>query len=223
MSKTGVPSWISELNDEERVWATDYLAKRLPYDTMRGLRFEARKNPDFLTQSVLKLDATAEGVKLIIQMRASLRQKRRRALGKGRVSCSFTLPCSTKAKLKRMAKSAGTTETEILESLIEGAQQAKDVQKEEKRREALEKMITRNSNKLAQELNKIRLEATTRHLDACLKQLSSWQVYLNEQAPELSLEQQDEAIKLSEKRMREIREAIGAAVAKYEMMSPRLI
>ncbi len=113
---------------------------------MRGLRFEARKNPDFLTQSVLKLDATAEGVKLIIQMRASLRQKRRRALGKGRVSCSFTLPCSTKAKLKRMAKSAGTTETEILESLIEGAQQAKDVQKEEKRREALEKMITRNSN-----------------------------------------------------------------------------
>ena len=162
-------------------------------------------------------------MKLIERLRNAIRQRRYRLAEGGRKTCSFTLPLNTKAKLKTLAKEADTTETAVLEKLIEEAQQASQDQKEEKRREALEKTITRNSSKLAQELNKIRLEVTTKHLDACLKRLAGWQVYLNEQSPELSPEQQSEALKLAEKQMREIQEAIRAAVAKYEMMSPRVI
>lgn len=135
----------------------------------------------------------------------------------------FHLAARHQGQAKGPGKSAGTTETAIIESLIEEAQQSSQDRKEEKRRWALEKTITRNSSKLAQELNKIRLDATTRHLDTCLKRLSGWQVYLNEQAPELSSEQESEANKIAEKRMREIQEAIRAIVAKHEMMSPRNI
>tara|TARA_B100001059_G_scaffold228394_1_gene259409 strand:+ start:830 stop:1504 length:675 start_codon:yes stop_codon:yes gene_type:complete len=224
VSETGAaPSWFNELNGEERAWATNYLVERMPREALAGLAFEVRVNPALLIQSIRKLETMAEGVKLIGRARNNLRQKRYRASAKGRATCSFTLPRDTKAKLKGLAKSAGTTETAIIESLIEEAQQSSQDRKEEKRRWALEKTITRNSSKLAQELNKIRLDATTRHLDTCLKRLSGWQVYLNEQAPELSSEQESEANKIAEKRMREIQEAIRAIVAKHEMMSPRNI
>lgn len=224
VSETGAaPSWFNELNSEERAWATNYLVERMPREAMAGLAFEVRGNLALLIQSIRKLETMAEGVKLIARARNNLRQKRYRASAKGRVTCSFTLPRDTKAKLKGLAKSAGTTDTAIIESLIEGALQSSQDQKEEKRREALEKTITRNSSKLAQELNKIRLEATTKHLDASLKRLAGWQVYLNEQTPELSAEQESEANRIAEKRMREIQEAIRAVVAKYEMMSPRNI
>ncbi len=224
VSETGTaPSWFNQLNDKERAWATDYLVEKMPREALAGFAFEVRANPTLLIQSIRKLETMAEGVKLIARARNNLRQKRYRSSAKGRATCSFTLPRDTKAKLKGLAKSAGTTETAILEKLIQEAQQASQDQKEEKRRESLEKKITRNSDKLAQELNKIRFEATTKHLDACLKRLAGWQVYLNEQSPELSPEQQSEALKLAEKQMREIQEAIRAAVAKYEMMSPRVI
>ena len=224
MSDTGAaPSWFNELSGEERTWATNYLVERMPREAMAGLAFEVRGNPALLIQSIRKLETMVEGVKLITRVRNNLRQKRYRASAKGRATCSFTLPRDTKAKLKGLAKIAETTETAIIESLIEGAQQSSQDRKEEKRREALEKTITRNSSKLAQELNKIRLEATTKHLDASLKRLASWQVYLNEQTPELSAEQESEANRIAEKRMREIQEAIRAIVAKHEMMSPRNI
>ena len=64
---------------------------------------------------------------------------------------------------------------------------------------------------------------TTKHLDASLRRLAGWQVYLNEQTPELSAEQESEANRIAEKRMREIQEAIRAVLAKHEMMSPRNI
>lgn len=224
VSETGTaPSWFNQLNDKERAWATNYLVEKMPREALAGFAFEVRANPTLLIQSIRKLETMTEGVNLITRVRNNLRQKRYRASAKGRATCSFTLPRDTKAKLKGLAKSAETTETAIIESLIEGAQQSSQDRKEEKRREALVKTITRNSSKLAQELNKIRLEATTKHLDACLKRLAGWQVYLNEQAPELSSEQESEANKIAEKRMREIQEAIRAIVAKHEMMSPRNI
>ncbi|WP_426944548.1 hypothetical protein ACP4J5_02440 [Pseudomonas oryzihabitans] len=217
------PSWFNELSGEERTWATNYLIERMPRKAMAGFAFEVRGDLALLIQSIRTLETMAEGVKLIARARNNLRQKRYRASAKGRAICSFTLPRDTKAKLKGLAKSAGTTETAIIEDLIEGARQSRQDRKEEKRREVLEKTIARNSSKLAQELNKIRLEVTTKHLDASLKRLASWQVYLNEQAPELSSEQESEANKIAEKRMREIQEAIRAVVAKHEMMSPRNI
>ena len=171
----------------------------------------------------VKPESDVAGVKLIERLRNAIRQRRYRQAEGGRKTCSFTLPLNTKDKLKILAKNADTTETAIIESLIAGALQSSQDQKEGKRREALEKTITRNSSKLAQELNKIRLEVTTKHLDANLRRLAGWQVYLNEQTPELSAEQESEANRIAEKRMREIQEAIDAVEAKHERMSPRNI
>src|SRR5690606_37300574 len=121
--------------------------------------------PALLTQSICNLETMTEGWKRISRARNNLRQRRYSASAKGRATCSFTLPRDTKAKLKGLAKSSGTSETAIIERLIEPAQQLRQDRKEEKRREALQKTITRNASKLAQELSKIRLDATTRHLE----------------------------------------------------------
>lgn len=224
MEKTGnTQDWLKKLDREETEWAANYLLTRWP----KKLEPKPDESPAMVFvsfgESIRTLETDVRGMKLIERLRNAIRQRRYRLAEGGRKTCSFTLPRDTKAKLKGLAKSAGTTETTIIESLIEGAQQSSQDQKEEKRREALEKTITRNSSKLAQELNKIRLEVTTKHLDASLKRLASWQVYLNEQAPELSSEQESEANRIAEKRMREIQEAIRAVVAKHEMMSPRNI
>lgn len=141
MSETGTaPSWFNQLNDKERVWATNYLVEEMPREALAGFAFEVRANPTLLIQSIRKLETMAEGVKLITRVRNNLRQKRYRASAKGRATCSFTLPRDTKAKLKGLAKSAETTETAIIESLIAGALQSSQDQKEEKRREALGKL-----------------------------------------------------------------------------------
>lgn len=217
------PSWLNELDRKEAEWAASYLSKRWP----EGLKANPSPTPPMLyhslAESIHELEKYAAGVKLIERMRNSIRQRRYRLAEGGRKTCSFTLPLNTKDKLKILAKNADTTETAIIESLIAGALQSSQDQKEGKRREALEKTITRNSSKLAQELNKIRLEVTTKHLDASLRRLAGWQVYLNEQTPELSAEQESEANRIAEKRMREIQEAIRAVLAKHEMMSPRNI
>ncbi|EPJ81393.1 MULTISPECIES: hypothetical protein [Pseudomonas] len=217
------PSWLNELDRKEAEWAASYLSKRWP----EGLKAKPSPTPPMLyhslAESIHELEKYAAGVKLIERMRNSIRQRRYRLAEGGRKTCSFTLPLNTKDKLKILAKNADTTETAIIESLIAGALQSSQDQKEGKRREALEKTITRNSSKLAQELNKIRLEVTTKHLDASLRRLAGWQVYLNEQTPELSAEQESEANRIAEKRMREIQEAIRAVLAKHEMMSPRNI
>ena len=217
------PSWLNELDRKEAEWAASYLSKRWP----EGLKAKPSPTPPMLyhslAESIHELEKYAAGVKLIERMRNSIRQRRYRLAEGGRKTCSFTLPLNTKDKLKILAKNADTTETAIIESLIAGALQSSQDQKEGKRREALEKTITRNSSKLAQELNKIRLEVTTKHLDASLRRLAGWQVYLNEQTPELSAEQESEANRIAEKRMREIQEAIRAVLAKHEMMCPRNI
>ncbi|HCF0709422.1 TPA: hypothetical protein NH699_006194 [Pseudomonas aeruginosa] len=217
------PSWLNEFDRKEAEWAASYLSKRWP----EGLKAKPSPTPPMLyhslAESIHELEKYAAGVKLIERMRNSIRQRRYRLAEGGRKTCSFTLPLNTKDKLKILAKNADTTETAIIESLIAGALQSSQDQKEGKRREALEKTITRNSSKLAQELNKIRLEVTTKHLDASLRRLAGWQVYLNEQTPELSAEQESEANRIAEKRMREIQEAIRAVLAKHEMMSPRNI
>ena len=224
METTGnKPGWLKKLDREETVWAANYLLNRWPDE------LEPKPDPSpvmvFITfgDSIRTLESDVAGVKLIERLRNAIRQRRYRQAEGGRKTCSFTLPLNTKDKLKILAKKADTTETAIIESLIAGALQSSQEQKEGKRREALEKTITRNSSKLAQELNKIRLEVTTKHLDASLRRLAGWQVYLNEQTPELSAEQESEANRIAEKRMREIQEAIRAVLAKHEMMSPRNI
>ena len=224
METTGnKPGWLKKLDREETEWAANYLLNRWPDE------LEPKPAPSpvmvFITfgDSIRTLESDVAGVKLIERLRNAIRQRRYRQAEGGRKTCSFTLPLNTKDKLKILAKNADTTETAIIESLIAGALQSSQDQKEGKRREALEKTITRNSSKLAQELNKIRLEVTTKHLDASLRRLAGWQVYLNEQTPELSAEQESEANRIAEKRMREIQEAIRAVLAKHEMMSPRNI
>ena len=155
------PSWLNELDRKEAEWAASYLSKRWP----EGLKAKPSPTPPMLyhslAESIHELEKYAAGVKLIERMRNSIRQRRYRLAEGGRKTCSFTLPLNTKDKLKILAKNADTTETAIIESLIAGALQSSQDQKEGKRREALEKTITRNSSKLAQELNKICLLYTS--------------------------------------------------------------
>jgi len=210
--------WLSKLNKEELVWVANYLHDRAPSETFRGASFDLRALPALLIQ---RLEETVEGLKLITKARNNLRQKRYRASTNGRASCSFTLPRATKAKLKSLAKAGRTTETAIIEGLIEGAQQASQAQKEEKRRHALEKKISRNSSKLQQELFTIKLTATRKHLMDSLKQLARWEVFFDQPGPELSPEQEAKAGEIAKKRMQAMQEAIEAAAAKHELMSPR--
>lgn len=139
----------------------------------------------------------------------------------GRKTCSFTLPLETKTTLKRLAKRSKTTETALIERLIEGAAQVASVQKEAMRREAQVTKVIHNSRKLEQELDKVRIDETRKQLRRCMQQLARWETFLKEELPELSPEDEATATALADSRMRETQEAINAFVARHEMLSPR--
>lgn len=222
MAGTGnTPSWLSEKDRDEWEWAAGYLSNRCSPRLKDKLGLLALLDFNGLVRSIHRLEEEAEGVKLVGRLRNAIRQRRYRLSAGGRATCSFTLPRPTKATLKLLAKSHKTTETAIIESLIEGASQAAQDQKGEKRRETITAKVTRNSSKLAHELNAVRIYEAKKHLTHCLKQLARWEILFKDERLELSPEDEAAANKLAEKRMRETQDAINASVAMREMMSPR--
>jgi hypothetical protein len=218
-------NWLNEMDRDEWAWAATYLTNRTSFQERRemGLVFNRDFDRDFnsRTSTINKLELTVNGVKLIARLRNAIRQRRYRASKGGRATCSFTLPRQTKATLKGLAKSHKTTETAVIERLIEGASLAAQDQKGEKRREAIIAKITRNSSKLAHELNGVKIDETKKHLSHCLKQLARWEIFFKDEQPELSPEDEAAANKRSEIRLRATQDAINASVAKHQMMSPR--
>jgi hypothetical protein len=214
-------SWLSEKDEDEWKWAAKYLLRQCPPELEEKLTFSAVPNYSSVVRSIDALESEAKGVKLIARLRNAIRQRRYRSAKGGRATCSFTLPRQTKATLKWLAKSQNTTETAVIERLIEGASKAAQDQKEGKRREALVEKVTRNSSKIAHELNQVRIEEAKKHLKYCLKQLADWEVFY--EGVQLSPDPEDEATatELATKRMREIQAAISAAVAQHELMNPR--
>jgi hypothetical protein len=222
MAGTGnTPSWLNEADHAETEWAANYLSRRCPEPLKKCLSSMASTVFSSLVRSIHALENEAEGVRFIERLRNAIRQRRYRLVEGGRKTCSFTLPKATKAALKILAKRHKTTETALIERLINGALLAAQDQKEEKRRETITAKITRNSSKLAHELNGVRIEEANKHLKRCLKQLAIWELFYEGIQPGLPPEDDPAANERTEKRMREIQEAIGAAVAKREYLSPR--
>lgn len=224
MKETGMtPSWLNEKDSDEWRWAAGYLSSRCSSSLQDKLSLLADVDFSRLVRSIHALESESEGVKLIERLRNAIRQRRYRLSKGGRKTCSFTLPLETKTTLKRLAKLNKTTETALIERLIEGAVQVASIQKEAMRREAQMTKVIHNSRKLEQELDKVRIDETKKQLHHCMKQLARWESFLKEELPELSLEDEAAAAALAEKRLRVIQEAINAAVAKNEMLSPRSI
>ena len=217
------PNWLKEKDSDEWRWAAGYLWNRCSSSLQNKLSPLADTNFSYLVRSIHALESEAEGVKLIERLRNAIRQRRYRLSKGGRKTCSFTLPLKTKTTLKSLAKSSKTTETALIERLIEGAAQVASVQEEAMRREAQVAKVIHNSRKLEQELDKVRIDETRKQLHHCMKQLARWEKFLQEELPELSPEAEATATALAESRMRAIQEAISAAVAKREMLSPRSV
>ena len=83
--------------------------------------------------------------------------------------------------------------------------------------------VTRNTSKLANELNQIRIEETKKQLRHCLKRLTLWETSMGNELPTLTADEEAKAIANVENRMRVIQEAVDASVAMHEMMSPRSV
>ncbi|WP_237709878.1 hypothetical protein [Stutzerimonas stutzeri] len=113
--------------------------------------------------------------------------------------------------------------TAQIQRLIEDATELASERKATKRQEALNAKIMRNDYKLALELNKVRIDETEKQLRHCQKQLARWETFWKDEPLELSTDDEAAATKLTEERMRAIKEAISAAEAKYRMLSPRAI
>lgn len=214
------PSWLNEDDHEEWQWAARYLLDRCSPSLKDKISLMATLDFTSLIRSIPALEREAEGVKLIARLRNAIRQRRYRLAEGGRKTCSFTLPKATKATLKTLAKGSKITETRLIESLIESAAQQAAAKKQEALRGADNAKINRNENKLAQELLQVRIDATKKQLHHCLKQLMQWETYLKEALPELSHEDDATATALTKKRLREIDEAIDAAVSKHRRNSP---
>lgn len=217
------PNWLNEKDSEEWQWAAGYLSRRCSSLLQAKLDFFADRDFNRLVRSIHALESEAEGVKLIERLRNAIRQRRYRLSKGGRKTCSFTLPLETKATLKRLAKISKTTETAQIQRLIEVAAQAALEQKEAMRCDAQVAKVIRNSRKLEQELDKIRIEETRKQLRHCLKQLALWEATMGGELPEAAHGEEAKAAALTEQRMRVIQEAIDAAVAKHAMLSPRSI
>lgn len=222
MKETGMtPSWLNEKDSDEWRWAAGYLSSRCSSSLQDKLSILADTKFSQLIRSIHALESEAEGVKLIERLRNAIRQRRYRLSKGGRKTCSFTLPLEIKATLKRLAKSSKTTETALIQRLIEDAAQLAEAQKETRHQENLMAKVTRNTSKLAHELNQIRIAENQKHLLHCLKRLALWETSMGDELPALNPDEEAAANALAEKRMRATQEAIGASVAKHEMMSPR--
>ncbi|HBO3179815.1 MULTISPECIES: hypothetical protein [Pseudomonas] len=217
------PGWLNEKDRGEWQWAASYLSSRCSPSLQGKISFLADSGFSHLIRSIHALESEAEGVKLIERLRNAVRQRRYRLAKGGRKTCSFTLPLETKTTLKSLAKGHKTTETALIQRLIEVAAQAAAEQKEGMRRDAQMAKVTRNARKLTQELDKVRIDETRKQLHHCMKQLARWETFLKEELPELSHEDEAAATTLAERRMRVAQEAIDASVAKHEMLSPRSV
>lgn len=215
------PSWLNEKDSDEWRWAASYLSRRCSSSLQNSLSALADSNFSYLVRSIHALESEAEGVKLIERLRSAIRQRRYRLSKGGRKTCSFTLPLETKTTLKRLAKNHRTTETALIQRFIEDAANLAEAQKETRLQENLMAKVTRNTSKLAHELNQIRIAENQKHLLHCLKRLALWETSMGDELPALNPDEEAAANALAEKRMRETQEAIGASVAKHEMMSPR--
>ncbi|HCF7666247.1 TPA: hypothetical protein NIK52_003750 [Pseudomonas aeruginosa] len=224
MSETeAAPSWLNEKDRGEWQWAASYLSSRCSPSLQGKISFLADSGFSYLVRSIHALETEAEGVKLIERLRNAIRQRRYRLSKGGRKTCSFTLPSETKATLKTLAKRYKTTETGLIERLIERASQQASIQREEARHESQAMKAIRNARRLEQELAKVRTDETEKHLRHCLNQLARWEAFLKEEQPALSPEDEAAATALTKQRLHVIHEAIDAAVAKHQLTSPRNI
>jgi len=217
------PSWLNEEDSAEWRWAAGYLSNRCSSSLKSKLSILGGTNFSYLVRSIHSLESEAEGVKLIGRLRNAIRQRRYRLAKGGRKTCSFTLPLATKTTLKTLAKRHKTTETGLIERLIERAFQQASLHKEEARHESQAMKVIRNARKLEQELANIRIEETKKQLQRCIKQLALWETSMGDELPKPNPDEEARATALTEHRMRVIQEAISASVAKHEMLSPRSI
>jgi len=214
-------SWLDEKDRKEWQWAAGYLSSRCSSSLQDKLSILADTDFSYLVRSIHALESEAEGVKLIARLRNAIRQRRYRLSNGGRKTCSFTLPSATKTTLETLAKRHKTTETGLIERLIEAASKQVAIQKEETRHESQAMKAIRNARKLEQELAKVRIDETEKQLHHCLKQLARWQAFLKEEQPALSPEDEAAATALIKQRLHVIHEAIDAAVARHQLTSPR--
>ncbi len=222
MKETGMtPSWLNEKDSDEWRWVAGYLSSRCPSSLKAKLDFFANRDFSRLVKSIHALESETKGVKLIERLRNAIRQRRYRLSNGGRKTCSFTLPSATKTTLKTLAKRHKTTETGLIERLIEAASKQVAIQKEETRHESQAMKAIRNARKLEQELAKVRIDETEKQLHHCLKQLARWEAFLKEEQPALSPEDEAAATALTKQRLHVIHEAIDAAVARHQLTSPR--
>ncbi|HFQ9133957.1 hypothetical protein SAMN03097710_101162 [Pseudomonas aeruginosa] len=216
-------SWLDEKDRKEWQWAAGYLSSRCSSSMQDKLSILADTDFSYLVRSIHALESEAEGVKLIARLRNAIRQRRYRLSNGGRKTCSFTLPSATKATLKTLAKRYKTTETGLIERLIERASRQASIQREEARHESQAMKAIRNARKLEQELAKVRIEETGKQLRHCLKQLALWEVLMGDELRGPNAIEEAKATALTEQRLRVIQEAIDAAVAKHATLSPRSI
>ncbi len=217
------PSWLSEERRDEWLWVADYLTERTSYAERGEFVFFIRDDFKALTKLIHDLELTTDGLKLVARLRNAVRQRQYRSSKGGRETCSFTLPAAIKAALGRLAKGNRITVTAQIQRLIEDATKLTDERKEAKRVETLTAKVMRNKYKLVLELNKVRIDETEKQLRHCLKQLARWETFWKEELPELSFDDEAAATTLTEERLRVVKEAIRAAEAKYELLSPRAI
>lgn len=221
--KKSAPSWLKEMSNDEQAWAIDYLFRNSSWRSLPQIRFNLKPHQHYevLVETISNLEDTADGVRLIAKMRNTLRQKKSRASPKGRTPCSFTFSKDTKTKLKSLSKRYRTTQTTIIEELIEEGHQLTQEQTLIKKLEISQGKSNRSAIRLIQQLNKIKLEITTEYLTSCLKQLVGLQIYFNHQAPELSPEQLSEVEKAVNEQLQQLYKKIIANIEQDGVSVPK--
>jgi len=92
-------------------------------------------------------------------------------------TCSFTFQLETKTILKSLAKGHKTTETALIQCLIEVTAQAAAEEKEVMRRDSQIAKVTRHARTLTQELDQARIYRTRTQLQHCVNLLAQWNTF----------------------------------------------
>ncbi len=148
-----------------------------------------------------------EGWILIQKLKNALKQRKYRSPSNGRKACTFSLPNSTVTQLRRLARQRQQTETSIVTSLIDDAEQRsqKDSEQVKKLKEAL--VLERERRASESDSYKAQLEEAMKQLGNHLQRLSMWETIHGESLPNSDLD--EAAIKqLVERKMEQARTAL---------------
>jgi len=215
--------WLKKENAEWR-WVFDYMEGNagLAFAEDIGNILKNREpNHGVIEEIIRHLARTERGRDFIKRLRNALRQHRYRSSKNGKIICTFALPTETKKALRKNAEKLRKSESDLVDAALN--QSEKLIEEHRQREQRLEKAreLERKRAKQRIELLRVKHHEAMRQIQMLATRLSIWELALETEHPDISVDQAMLADTAKEK-IKAVKKAIKTAVARWDFLQARV-